>query len=1123
MQNPSPEPSPHKHDRSGEKSTPQGAPATAARTTRARRHAVIAAVAGLLGFLCFLVTPFLPVQQTESALNWPQDGEVNSVIAPQMSYTPQSIDIAMPCELVSDLPDEGGILVSTAPGQGENTSLRALFVRATEDNVEITSRGRIIANAERNRVEAGDCSEITVAVRADTITGEFVGMTDAPNASRTVDDAFGLRPTLVGIYTDLPTSTSPEGMSVHVDVDSRFTSNPSVIKWTVMAVGVLATLIALWALHQLDKLDGRSSRRFLPSRLFRFRLVDGVVAGVLVVWHFIGANTSDDGYILSMARVASDADYMANYYRWYGVPESPFGSPYYDMLALISHVSTNSLWMRLPALIAGILCWLLLSKEVIPRLGRAARTTPVVHWTAAAVFLAFWTAFNNGLRPEPIIAFGALLTWCSIERAVATRRLLPAAIACIIAAFSLAAGPTGLMAVAALLAGTRPVIAAIVVRARILGGGIVRGVLPLVLPILAAGTMVLVAVFGDQTAASVREAIRVRGEIGPNLHWYQEFIRYYYLLIQTVDGSLARRLPMLLTLLCLAVVIGLVLSRGRIPGAAKGPTTRFVIVVVGTMFFIMFSPTKWTHHFGVYASIGAAIAALASLAIYRVALNSSRNRTLFLAVSLLVLAVAAAGTNGWWYVSSFGIPWWDRPPSFRGIQASTVLLVMSVALFALAAFQHLRADYTRQTTPQTSAGRNRLRSFAAAPVAVIAGLLVVFNVASLAKGAQAQYPGYSVGLGNAKSLAGEPCMLAEQVLVEPDANAGMLAPVDPNMSASEALEGRTSTGFDPDGVASDLSADSITGSVGTAGSTEDPDSGPEEHKGQGAGTSGGEGSEGINGSTVALPFGLDPAATPVLGSYRSGPQQEANLETGWYSIPEDDDSPLLVVTAAGRVAHLDVVGSFAYGQDLVFQFGQTQPDGSVTPVGEDVLPKDIGPNPSWRNLRVPRSEFPEGADSVRISIRDGDLNPDQWVAITPPRMAQLDTLQDYVGSEDPVLLDWAVGLQFPCQRPFGHSAGVAEVPKFRILPDRPLAVTATGTWQDYKAGGPLGWATMGLEAESVPTYLNHSWDRDWGSLERYTPYGTYAGQPVPAEVDTTTRQRWGWWEPEAKIFVTNPQ
>ncbi|MCB0945593.1 MAG: arabinosyltransferase domain-containing protein, partial [Mycobacterium sp.] len=156
-----------------------------------------------------------------------------------------------------------------------------------------------------------------------------------------------------------------------------------------------------------------------------------------------GANTSDDGYILTMARVSEHAGYMANYYRWFGTPEAPFGW-YYDLLALWAHVTTASIWMRLPTLIMALACWWIISREVIPRLGNAVKTSRAAAWTAAGMFLAFWLPLNNGLRPEPIIAIGILLTWCSVERGVATSRLLPVAFACIIGALTLFSGPTGI-------------------------------------------------------------------------------------------------------------------------------------------------------------------------------------------------------------------------------------------------------------------------------------------------------------------------------------------------------------------------------------------------------------------------------------------------------------------------------------------------------------------------------------------------------------------------------------------------------------------------------------------------------------------------------------------------------
>lgn len=107
-----------------------------------------------------------------------------------------------------------------------------------------------------------------------------------------------------------------------------------------------------------------------------------------------------------MARVAGHAGYMSNYFRWFGSPEDPFGW-YYNLLAWMTHVSDASIFIRLPDLIAALVCWLLLSREVLPRLGPAVATSRPALWAAAMVLMAAWFPFNNGLRPEPIIAVGS--------------------------------------------------------------------------------------------------------------------------------------------------------------------------------------------------------------------------------------------------------------------------------------------------------------------------------------------------------------------------------------------------------------------------------------------------------------------------------------------------------------------------------------------------------------------------------------------------------------------------------------------------------------------------------------------------------------------------------------------
>jgi hypothetical protein len=218
------------------------------------------------------------------------------------------------------------------------------------------------------------------------------------------------------------------------------------------------------------------------------------------------------------------------------------------------------------------------------------------------VLLTAWMPFNNGLRPEPIIALGALITYVLIERSMTASRLTPAALAVITAAFTLGVQPTGLIAVAALVAGGRPILRIFVRRRRMVGAW------PLVAPMLAAGAVILTVVFADQTFATVLEATRIRTAIGPSQAWWTENLRYYYLILPTVDGSLSRRFGFLVTALCLFTAVFIMLRRKQIPGVARGPAWRLMGVIFGTMFFLMFTPTKWVHHFGLFAAVGAAMA-----------------------------------------------------------------------------------------------------------------------------------------------------------------------------------------------------------------------------------------------------------------------------------------------------------------------------------------------------------------------------------------------------------------------------------------------------------------------------------------------------------------------------------
>ncbi len=1060
-----------------------------------RTARIIAIVAGLVGAALALATPLLPVTQTTAQLNWPQNGVLASVDAPLIGYVATDLTITVPCSTAAGLAGPQNrtrtVLLSTVPKQAPKAIDRGLLIERVNNDLLVIVRNTPVVSAPMDQVLSPACQRLTFTARADKVTGEFVGLVQGP--SNNLDDdpgaplrgergGYDFRPQIVGVFTDL-SGPAPPGLEFSATLDTRYSSSPTLLKMLAMIVGVAMTVVSLVALHLLDTADGRRVKRFLPPRWWSVKPLDGVVTAVLVWWHFVGANTADDGYILTMARVSEHAGYMANYYRWFGTPEAPFGW-YYDLLALWAHVSTTSVWMRLPTLAMALACWWVISREVLPRLGRSVKTSQAAAWTAAGLFLAFWLPLNNGLRPEPIIALGILLTWCSVERGVATSRLLPVAIAIIIGALTLFSGPTGIAAVGALLVAVGPlktIVAAHTSR---------FGYLALLAPVLAAATVTIILIFRDQTLIGELQANTFKSAVGPSLSWFDEHIRYERLFTTSPDGSVARRFAVLTLLLTLAVSVAMSLRKYRIPGTALGPSRRIIGITVISFLALMFTPTKWTHHFGVFAGLAGSLGALAAVAVTAVAMRSRRNRSVFAAAVLFVMALSFATVNGWWYVSNFGVPWSNQFPEWR-FGFTTLLLGLSLVALLLAAWFHFSG---RDVSPPGPPTRNQ--RIVQAPLAIATWALVVFEVLSLTLAMIDQYPAWSVGRSNLEAVAGKTCGMAEDVLVEQDPNGAMLTPVDG--SVGDALGAVTEEGFGPNGIPSDVSADEVANGPGTATNFADT---PEADETAGeAGTEGGTtAAAGVNGSRARLPYGLDPATTPVLGSWRSGTQQPAVLRSAWYRLPPRDDAgPLLVVAAAGRFDTGEV--TLQWADDA--QAAADKPGGGVG-FG------DVGAVPAWRNLRVPMADIPDDATQVRLVATDDDLNPQHWIALTPPRIPQLRTLADVVGTQDPVLLDWLVGLAFPCQRPFGHQYGVAEVPKWRILPDR-FGAEANSPVMDYLGGGPLGITELLVRATTVPSYLKDDWFRDWGALQQLTPWYPNA---APARLGLGSATRSGLWSP----------
>ncbi len=1062
----------------------------------------MAAVAGIVGLLLCVVVPLLPVKQTTATVLWPQgsaDGHVTQITAPLVSGAPRALDISIPCRAIATLPASGGLVVSTLPAGGVDSGKNGLFVRADKDLIVVAFRDTVAAVAQRSAVAAGVCSVLHIWAGAGTAGADFMGI---PGASGILPSE--KKPQVGGIFTDLKVAAQP-GLSARIDVDTRFITAPTALKKIVMVTGALAVLTAIVALAVLD----RRSRGGYRSRERRrvgiaVWLADAAVIATLLIWHVIGATSSDDGYNLTIARVAPKAGYVGNYYRYFGTTDAPFDW-YLGLLSKWASVSTTGVWMRIPATLAGIACWLIISHWVLRRLGPAKgglAGNRVAVFTAGAVFLAAWLPFNNGLRPEPLIALGVLATWMLVERAIALRHLAPAAVAIIVAALTATLAPQGLVAVAALLTGARAIAQAI--RRRRVTDGLLA---PLAV-LAASSSLITVVAFRSQTLAAVAESARIKYKVGPTIAWYQDFLRYYFLTVESnADGSMTRRFAVLVLLLSLFGALVVLLRRGRVAGLASGPTWRLIGTTAVGLLLLHFTPTKWAIQFGVFAGLAGALGAVMAFTFARIGLHSRRNLTLYITALLFVLAWATSGVNGWFDVNNYGVPWYDIPPVIASHPVTSMFLTLSILTGLLAGWYHFRMDYAGHTEVKDN---RRNRVLASAPLLVVAVIMVVGEVGSLAKAAVFRYPLYTTAKANVAALTSglSSCAMGDDVLTEPDPNAGLLQPV-PGQQFGPAgpLGGINPVGFKPEGVGADLRSNPVVTKPGVVNSDASPNK-PNASMSDSAGTAGGKGPIGVNGSDVALPFGLDPARTPVMGSYGEN-SLAATATSAWYQLPpRTPDRPLLVVSAAGAIWSYKEDGTFTYGQSLKLQWGVGRPDGTTQPLAE-VQPIDIGPEPAWRNLRFPLAWAPPEANVARIVAYDPNLSSEQWFAFTPPRVPVLQTLQQLIGSHTPVLMDIATAANFPCQRPFSEHLGVAELPQYRILPDHKQTAASSNGWEASETGGPFLITQAMLRTSTISTYLRGDWYRDWGSVEEYYPLVPADQAPV-AVVDQGVITVPGW-------------
>ncbi len=107
-------------------------------------------------------------------------------------------------------------------------------------------RNTPVVSAPLSQVLSPACQKLTFTAHADKVTGEFVGLRQAPDQEhpgeplRGERSGYDFRPQIVGVFTDL-SGPAPPGLTFSATIDSRYSSSPTWIKMLAMILGVALT------------------------------------------------------------------------------------------------------------------------------------------------------------------------------------------------------------------------------------------------------------------------------------------------------------------------------------------------------------------------------------------------------------------------------------------------------------------------------------------------------------------------------------------------------------------------------------------------------------------------------------------------------------------------------------------------------------------------------------------------------------------------------------------------------------------------------------------------------------------------------------------------------------------
>lgn len=710
--------------------------------------AALALLTGVLGIFVVLA----PVTADDPVVSWPRAGQQpTSTVLPLSPYRPLRLTATVPCATLRalDARAAGGEALRTLPADVGATPGEGLVVAAAHGIVTVSASG---AQLVRAPLPAGDCSYRVFAdaggVRVSRAGADLVARADL------------LVPQVAELQTDAVAHTG--GLSVQLHTDARYQSRPTVLKMVLLlahALALAALLVLAWR-----------GWRGLGGALARPRpsWADAVVVAVSLGWVVAGPVNIDDSWYLLMARNAMQSGYLGNVIYQFNVTENPFVASQYVMQAWGALGDNWSLaWMRLLPLAYGLATYALVRVFVATVLGRVAKR-PLVPWAVAAAHLLWWLPYGMTLRPEPLITLGTAAVLVLAELARRRRSVGVLATATALAALTITASPTGLVAAA-------PLVLSLPWLGQWWRAAPGHSRAAAVLLMGAAASVVIPVAFADATLGDVLESVAVHRWYYRQNAWYDEYLHYANLLAGDERGAWGKRLPVLLTL---GVLLAAALGTARRAGTA-GRSGRLLgeaaVITALSLVVLALTPTKWVNHFG---AIAAPATVLLAAAVIRSPLpRRAGAATLAIGTAGLVLAtsIAFAGPNLWRPLSDWGQPFGNHllietpyvqsllAPSLGPLALRNPLLWLAVAGIGWrwARRRHGRVGRWGFLGPDRAV-------LVTATGLGVALMLMVFTIAPLR-----QYPGTSVALMNLRALTGRPCGLASAVQVLADVTPGL--------------------------------------------------------------------------------------------------------------------------------------------------------------------------------------------------------------------------------------------------------------------------------------------------------------------------------------------------------------